>query len=377
MSFSFILLAGGESNRFKSSIPKQYHKIAGKTLIDISINKIIEFKEIKKIVIVFNRKHKKYLTKINLKNIKFIEGGSNRRESTYNALKYLKKQKKISKVLIHDAARPNFSKNLIIKIIKHSKKNSTVIPTLKLEDALKQKHKKRTDNLIRDNFFTTQTPQCFNVPEILKLHKNNKNKYKDDDFSLIEDNKETKFIEGEKKNFKITNQDDLNLMQQIYKSKIRIGIGFDVHRLVKNRKLYLGGVKIPSKVGTLGHSDGDPVLHAVIDAILGACKMGDIGEIFSDKNKKFKNVSSSKLIRQIVAEIKNKNYIINNMDINIITETPKLKKYKEKIIKNLANLCELSLAQINIKAKTTEKLGVIGQENAIAAEVILTTIKYD
>ena len=377
MSFSFILLAGGESNRFKSSIPKQYHKIAGKTLIDISINKIIEFKEIKKIVIVFNRKHKKYLTKINLKNIKFIEGGSNRRESAYNALKYLKKQKKISKVLIHDAARPNFSKNLIIKIIKHSKKNSTVIPTLKLEDALKQKHKKRTDNLIRDNFFTTQTPQCFNVPEILKLHKNNKNKYKDDDFSLIEDNKETKFIEGEKKNFKITNQDDLNLMQQIYKSKIRIGIGFDVHRLVKNRKLYLGGVKIPSKVGTLGHSDGDPVLHAVIDAILGACKMGDIGEIFSDKNKKFKNVSSSKLIRQIVAEIKNKNYIINNMDINIITETPKLKKYKEKIIKNLANLCELSLAQINIKAKTTEKLGVIGQENAIAAEVILTTIKYD
>ena len=377
MSFSFILLAGGESNRFKSSIPKQYHKIAGKTLIDISINKIIEFKEIKKIVIVFNRKHKKYLTKINLKNIKFIEGGSNRRESAYNALKYLKKQKKISKVLIHDAARPNFSKNLIIKIIKHSKKNSTVIPTLKLEDALKQKHKKRTDNLIRDNFFTTQTPQCFNVPEILKLHKNNKNKYKDDDFSLIEDNKETKFIEGEKKNFKITNQDDLNLMQQIYKSKIRIGIGFDVHRLVKNRKLYLGGVKIPSKVGTLGHSDGDPVLHAVIDAILGACKMGDIGEIFSDKNKKFKNISSSKLIRQIVAEIKNKNYIINNMDINIITETPKLKKYKEKIIKNLANLCEISLAQINIKAKTTEKLGVIGQENAIAAEVILTTIKYD
>ena len=377
MSFSFILLAGGESNRFKSSIPKQYHKIAGKTLIDISINKIIEFKEIKKIVIVFNRKHKKYLTKINLKNIKFIEGGSNRRESAYNALKYLKKQKKISKVLIHDAARPNFSKNLIIKIIKHSKKNSTVIPTLKLEDALKQKHKKRTDNLIRDNFFTTQTPQCFNVPEILKLHKNNKNKYKDDDFSLIEDNKETKFIEGEKKNFKITNQDDLNLMQQIYKSKIRIGIGFDVHRLVKNRKLYLGGVKIPSKVGTLGHSDGDPVLHAVIDAILGACKMGDIGEIFSDKNKKFKNISSSKLIRQIVAEIKNKNYIINNMDINIITETPKLKKYKEKIIKNLANLCEISLAQINIKAKTTEKLGVIGKEKAIACEVIASVIKYD
>jgi len=143
MGFSFILLAGGNSSRFKSNIPKPYHKIAGKTLIDISINKIKEFKEIKEIVLVYNKKHKKFLKKIKLKKIVLIKGGNTRNQSTYNALNYLRKQKGMNKVLIHDAARPNFSKGLIKKIFTNSKKNKTVIPILKLQDALKEKQKKK------------------------------------------------------------------------------------------------------------------------------------------------------------------------------------------------------------------------------------------
>ena len=127
----------------------------------------------------------------------------------------------------------------------------------------------------------------------------------------------------------------------------------------------------------MGHSDGDPVLHATIDAILGACKMGDIGEKFSDKNKKFKNISSTNLIKIIIEQIKNKSYEINNLDVNIIAETPRLKKFKKKIVNNISKLCELSSANINVKAKTTEKLGVIGREKAIAAEVVVSVIKYD
>ncbi|MDA7606737.1 2-C-methyl-D-erythritol 4-phosphate cytidylyltransferase, partial [Pelagibacteraceae bacterium] len=124
MGFSFILLAAGNSNRFRSNIPKQYHKIIGKTLVDISIDKIKQFKEIKKIVIVINAKHKKYLNKVKLKGVKFIVGGTTRSQSTSNALSYLVKQKKIDKVLIHDAARPNFSTKLIKSIIVNSEKNS-------------------------------------------------------------------------------------------------------------------------------------------------------------------------------------------------------------------------------------------------------------
>ena len=378
MRFSFILLAGGDSNRFKSNIPKQYHIIAGKTLIDISIEKIKEFKEIKKIVIVFNKKHKKYIKKIKLKKTKFISGGNTRSKSTYAALSYLKKQKNIDKVLIHDAARPNFSNQLIKNILKESKKNKIITPVLKLQDALKEKQKKnKILSLNQKKFFLTQTPQCFNLNEIFQLHKKNINKHNDDDYSLIANNNKVKLIAGEKRNFKITDQEDFDLLKSLNKSNLKIGIGFDVHRLVAGKKLYLGGVNIPSSLGTLGHSDGDPVLHAIIDAMLGACQMGDIGEKFSDKNKRYKNISSSKLVRKVINEAKEKNYEINNIDINIITEVPKLKKYKKKIVNKIAELCKISLNKINVKAKTTEKLGVIGQEKAIAAEVIMSVIKYD
>ena len=377
MEYSFILLAGGNSGRFRSDIPKQYHTIAGKTLIDISINKINKFKEIKKIVLVYNGNHKKYLKKIKQKNIFFIKGGNTRSKSTYIALDYLKKKKIVGKVLIHDAARPNFSKELLGKIIKNSRKKNTIIPILNLEDALKKRlTKNKIISVERNKFFLTQTPQCFNLDEVFKLHTKYKDIYADDDFSLIQNNN-FKLINGEKRNFKITNQEDFNLLKTFYSSTLKIGIGFDVHRLVKGRKLFLGGVKIPSDFGTLGHSDGDPVLHAVIDAILGACNMGDIGERFSDKKKKYKNISSTILIKKVIEEVKEKKYAVNNIDINVITEKPKLKKFKEKIVLNISNLCDLPRDRINVKAKTTEKLGVVGEEKAIAAEVIVSMVKYD
>jgi 2-C-methyl-D-erythritol 4-phosphate cytidylyltransferase/2-C-methyl-D-erythritol 2,4-cyclodiphosphate synthase len=378
MDFSFIILAAGNSNRFKSEIPKQYQQIEGKTLIDINIEKIKEFKQIKKIVFVYNKRHKNYLKKIRLKDIKLILGGVTRKESTYNALKYLKKQKISGKVLIHDAARPNFSSQLLKKIIINAKKNRVVIPVLSIQDALKErKLNKNFVNLNRGNFFTTQTPQCFNLDEVMQLHKDRRERYRDDDFSLIDNYKKVKLINGEKRNIKITDLQDFSLLKSYYKRIVKIGIGFDVHRLVKGRKLFLGGIRIPSKLGTLGHSDGDPVLHALIDALLGACSMGDIGEKFSDKRKKYKNISSTKLIKKVISDVKKKGYAIQNIDINIITQEPKLKKFKDKITNNIADLCEINLKNINVKAKTTEKLGVIGREEAIAAEVVMLVVKYD
>ncbi len=381
MSFCLILLAAGNSNRFNSNLSKPYHKIAGKTLIEISLNKSALFHQIKKTVIVYNNKDKKKLIQLKLKNVKFIKGGKTRQQSTLNALKYLIKQKKISKVLIHDAARPNFSLRLFSSIIKSMKNNRAVIPKINIEDAVKQKFESGQYEYIigknRDNLFLTQTPQSFNLKEIYYLHKNNSFKYKDDDISLYMNLEKVRFIKGEKNNFKITDRSDFENLKNIYKSNINIGIGFDVHRLVPKRNLYLAGLKIRSKIGTLGHSDGDPVLHSLTDAILGACKMGDIGQMFSDKRKKFKNIRSTILLKQVINEIKTKGYFINNIDINIITQTPKIKKYKKKMIESISSLCNISKNRINIKGKTTEKLGVIGKEKAIACEVITSVIKYD
>ena len=381
MSFCLIVLAGGNSHRFKSNIRKPYQKIAGKSLIEISIIKARQFKQIKKIILVYNKKDTRRVKSLKLKNVKLIIGGKTRQQSTYNGLKYLIGKKSISKVLIHDAARPNFSLKLFNLIIKNMNNSRAVVPKIKIQDAVKQVIDSSKDEYIlgkkRDNLFLTQTPQAFNLKEIYQLHKINSAKYKDDDISLYMDLNKVKFIEGEKNNFKISDKSDFENLKNIYKSRQSVGIGFDVHRLVPKRKLYLAGLKIKSPLGTLGHSDGDPVLHSITDAILGACKMGDIGQMFSDKNKKFKNIRSTILLQQVMLRIKLKGYFVNNIDINIITQTPKILKYKNKMIDSIAKLCKISKDQINIKGKTTEKLGVIGKEKAIACEVITSVIKYD
>ena len=381
MSFCLIILAGGNSHRFGSNIGKPYQKLGGKSLIEINVNKALQFKAIKQVIIVYNKKDSKKVKSLKLKNVKLISGGKSRRESTFNALRYLNKQKGINKVLIHDVARPNFSLKLLNSILENMKSARAVIPKIKVQDAIKQIIDSSKDEYIigkkRDNLFLTQTPQAFNLKEIYHLHKTNSEKYKDDDISLYMDLNEVKFIEGEKNNFKITDREDFETLKNIYKSKQSVGIGFDVHRLVPNRRLYLAGLKIKSTLGTLGHSDGDPVLHSITDAILGACKMGDIGQMFSDKSKKFRNIRSTILLCKVIEQIKSKGFYINNIDINIITQTPKIKKYKKKMIDNIAKLCEISINQINIKGKTTEKLGVVGKEKAIACEVITSVIKYD
>ena len=381
MSFCLIILAGGNSNRFGSNIGKPYQKIGSKSLIEINVNKALQFKAIKQIILVYNKKDSKKVKSLKLKNVKLISGGKSRKESAFNALRYLIKQKSINKVLIHDVARPNFSSKLLNSILKNMKSARAVIPKIKIQDAIKQIIDTSKEEYIvgkkRDNLFLTQTPQAFNLKEIYHLHKTNSGKYKDDDISLYMDLNKVKFIEGEKNNFKITDKEDFETLKNIYKSKQSVGMGFDVHRLVPKRKLYLAGLKIKSKLGTLGHSDGDPVLHSITDAILGACKMGDIGQMFSDKNKKFKNIRSAILLGKVIEQIKSKGYGINNIDINIITQTPKIKNYKKKMIDNIAKLCEISINQINIKGKTTEKLGVVGKEKAIACEVITSVIKYD
>jgi 2-C-methyl-D-erythritol 4-phosphate cytidylyltransferase/2-C-methyl-D-erythritol 2,4-cyclodiphosphate synthase len=381
MSFCLIILAGGNSHRFKSNIAKPYQKIAGKSLIEINLIKARKFKEIKKIILVFNKKDSKRVRSLKLKNIKLIAGGKNRQQSTFNALKYLNNNKNISKVLIHDVARPNFSTELFHSILKNMKNARAVVPKIKIQDAVKQIINSSNAEYIlgkkRDKLFLTQTPQAFIFKEIYQLHKNNTSKYKDDDISLYMDLNKVKFIEGEKSNFKITDKTDFENLKNIYKSKINVGIGFDVHRLVPKRKLYLAGLKIKSPLGTLGHSDGDPVLHSITDAILGACRFGDIGQMFSDKSKKFKNIRSTILLKQVVEKIKYSGYFINNIDINIIAQAPKIKNLKNKMIDSIAKICEISKDRINIKGKTTEKLGVIGKEKAIACEVITSVIKYD
>ena len=378
MSLFLILLAAGDGKRLKSNTPKPFNIIHNKTLLEHSLKAFKNIQNIKKIVIVFNKKHKKYTKQFNSENIIKIKGGKTRQESTFNALKKIKKMG-CKKVLIHDAARPNVSIQLIKKVISLLKKNDAVVPIIKVSDATKR-IKKNTifKNIQRKSLRFSQTPQGFKFKKIFDMHKKNINTSFDDDSALFTMHGEkVATVNGEKSNLKITDKDDMNIFKYLKRGRNYFGIGFDIHKLVKGRKLYLGGVKIPFVLGLKGHSDSDPVIHALIDSLLGACKLGDIGKLFSDKNKKYKNIRSTILLKKVIELIKSKNFSINNIDINIIAQKPKIKKYSKKMKLTICKICDISLNQINIKGKTTEKLGLIGKEQAIASEVISSVTNND
>ncbi len=368
MNNYFVILAAGKSKRFHKNIAKQFYKYKNKEIIDHSVEKSLNSNLFRKVLIVTNNvnhfKKKNYSKSINI-----IKGGRERSDSSLLALKYLKKYKP-KNVFIHDAARPNFSIKLLKNIAKNLNKNKAVVPVISSKDSIKYKVKNQIYNLNKNKSFLTQTPQAFKFKELYNLAIKEKNKVSDEATLFINKNYKIKFIPGENKNNKITFLSDIEI------PKTYFGIGFDIHKLIKNKKLYLGGIKIPFHSGLEGHSDGDVILHAIIDAILGATKKKDIGTFFPN-NKKFKNIRSPKMLKPIISNLYKSNFSINNIDINLICEQPKVSKYRNRIINSISKLTSLNKNQINLKGKTVEKLGLIGKEKAIACEVIISIIKND
>jgi len=368
MNNYFVILAAGKSKRFPKKIQKQFYYYKNKEIIEHSIEKSLNSRLFKKIIIVTNNlnhlKKKKYP-----KSIKIIKGGKERSDSSLKALNYIKKYKP-KNIFIHDAARPNFSIKLLKNITKNLKNNKAVVPIIKSKDSIKYKVKNQIFNLNRNNSILTQTPQAFRFKDLYDLAKLQSNKITDEATLFINKNYKIKFIPGENQNNKITFIDDVKT------PKTNFGIGFDIHRLIKNKNLYLGGIKIPFHSGLKGHSDGDVILHAIIDAILGAIRKKDIGTYFPN-TKKFKNIRSAKMLKPIIDDLYKSNFSINNLDINLICEQPKVSKYRDKIISSISNLMGVNKDLINLKGKTVEKLGLIGKEKAIACEVIVSITKYD
>ncbi len=367
MNNYFIILAAGSGKRFKTKVPKQYINYKSKQLFEHSLKKAENSKLFKKIILVLDNPKK--IKKKYPNNILIIKGGKERSDSTIIALKKIKKYKPTN-VFIHDAARPNFSINLLKNILKNLKNNKAVVPFIKPKDSIKYNFKKQIFNLDKKKVILTQTPQAFRFNKLYYYATNQKNKITDEASLFINQNHKIKFIPGENHNDKIT------YLSDIQKSITYFGIGFDLHKLIRHKQLYLGGIKIPFHSGLKGHSDGDVILHAIIDSILGATRKKDIGTYFPN-TKKYKNIRSPKMLKPIINNLDKLNYTINNLDINLICEQPKVSKFRNKIINSISKLMGLEKEKINLKGKTTEKLGLIGQEKAIACETIISITKYD
>ena len=380
----FLILAGGDGKRAKkynNKTPKQFIEFNNISPLKYLLGKIDKIKEVSSITVVIQKKDiKKYkkASKDIKKLRKYVFGGDSRKESCFKGISNLQKEfsnKKNQKVLIHDAARPFVSKEIIIKSIKELKKYDSTCPFIKIEDTIKSiDYKKNLNDLNRDKVISLQTPQGFDLKKIFELHKKNTKIYNDDLSIIIDEKKSFKLIKGSRENFKITTYEDLTIFKNIIngRKKKLVGIGFDIHPFIQGSELNLGGLKFKSKYKLDAHSDGDVLLHSITDAIFGALGKDDIGVHFSPNNLKYKNKESTIFLDKALNYISKYEGEIVNLDINLICDYPKIKPIKLKIEKNISSLLNLEISRINIKATTTEDQGFINFKNGIAAQAIIS-----
>jgi len=380
MKNAAIILACGESQRFKSTDPKQYTKIFGETILNHTIKIFLKNNKIDLILLVLNKKHKKYFNKIiNNKRIFKTFGGDSRQKSVFYGLKFIKRFKPIN-VLVHDANRPLTDTDLISQILQNLKRYKAVIPRVKIQDTIKKINNKKIIPIDRDEMFVIQTPQGFKFNDLFEKHSGVNYKNFTDDSSLFDETSRViKYINGSNENIKITDNNDIKLAEKLYYSKNKsnlIGLGIDFHRFNNRKgKLILCGVKIPFQKTLIAHSDGDLGYHAISDGILGAISEGDIGMHFPDTSKKNKNLNSAKILKYTYELMKKKiNRDIKNIDLTFIGEEPKFSKYQKKMKLNISKLLNLNLNQINIKATTTEKMGPLGNKEGLGAFALVNII---
>jgi len=386
ISTAAIILAAGSSSRFDNVNLKQYETINNKPIIYHS-TKPFQINEIDIILIVINKIHKDIAQSSlkGFKNIKFINGGSTRQKSVFNALIKLKEYKP-TKVLIHDAARPNISSNIIKKIINHLNKYDSVIPVIAINDALKKINKSHyiIENLNKESLILAQTPQGFKYKTLLKAHINTKIINANDDSALLDKDNSIYTIKGDFQNIKITTKKDLNSLKSIMKLKEKkyisiSGLGVDVHKFdkISNKNVFikLGGINIKFNKNLIGHSDADVLIHSLVDSILGTIANGDIGSKFPNTDNKWKKADSKIFLNFALEQLKINNCQIVHTDITIICEKPKIEPHRDKIRKNLSKLMKIHKNNISIKATTTEGLGYLGRKEGIMVKCLTTILK--
>lgn len=310
-----------------------------------------------------------------------VEGGADRQESVYRGIAACDEQADI--IAIHDGARPLVTREVILATIESAKVQGSGVAAVQLKDTVKRVDGSGcvVDTPPRDMLRAVQTPQTFDAKLIREAHE----RFADgpratDDAMLMEWMGHTVYLtDGDVENIKLTTPEDMLLAEQVLvrrgaakkeEKTMRIGHGYDVHRLVEGRKLILCGVEIPHTVGLLGHSDADVAYHALTDALLGAAAMGDIGRHFPDTDPQYKGADSGKLLDHVMELIWAKGYVVGNVDVTIIAQRPKLKDYIDQMRDNIAAHLKVEPDCVNVKATTTEKLGFEGECLGISTHAV-------
>ena len=375
MKISAIITCAGKGERMGLGYNKLRYTINGLSIFEYTLSKFLR-DDINNIVITSSKEDISFFedkVKGIQKDIKVVEGGDTRKDSVHHALCALDKDTDI--VIIHDGARPFVTKQILDEAIDLAINKGNAVACTTLVDSIRENSVHGYTAKDRSNYLLVQTPQVFKYDSILRayaLAQKDNNNYLDD-ASIYE-----KYIgninisKGDKTNIKITTIDDLRYFVPL---SFTVGVGWDTHELVEGRKLILGGVEIPHTKGLMGHSDADVLTHAIMDALLSAAHQKDIGHLFPDTDERYKGICSLLLLKEVVKILKDEKYIINNISAVIMAQKPKLGGYLDSIQKTLADTMGIDDKKITLTATTTEKLGLIGHEEAISVNAYCSLIK--
>ena len=369
-----IIAAGGKGKRLGADIPKQYLKLGGEPVIVKAIRSFDNIDAVDYIFIVAGEDYLKHCEELvkryGLSKVEsIVAGGDERQDSVFNAIQELNRLRPgVEYVLIHDAARPFLSEELIEKVLEETARSGAVVACTAMKNSVRRLKDEGSESVNRDDYVSVQTPQGFKKSILIDAYEKayDDSFYGTDDASLVERaGGRVTVIEGDYQNIKITTREDLPMEN-------RVGTGFDVHRLKEGRKLIIGGVDIPWETGLEGHSDADVLTHALMDALLGAAAMGDIGQIFPDDDPRYEGADSLLLLREVVKKLEEEYYRIGNADMTLMAQRPKMQPHIPKMRENLARCLGVEVSRVSVKATTTERLGFVGREEGIACEAVVS-----
>ncbi len=368
-----LITAAGNSARMPHGQDKLALRLAGKTVLARTVEAFVQA-GLPDIFIVGKEKAEAYTKALVPRHpFVFVAGGKTRQESVYSGLRAIPSA--FQYVLIHDGARPFVSGELITSVVVKMRECGAAVPGMPLVDTVAIAKEGVVDVLLpREKLVALQTPQGFLLPLIRAAHdyaKEHNLEATDDSSLVVAIKREVALVPGSRENVKITTYEDY-ARACLPVGRTRVGFGMDTHRLVSDRKLVLGGVLIPNDVGLLGHSDADVVVHAVMDALLGAVGLGDIGEHFPDTLEQFRGAVSLDLLLQVVELLAGHNAHPTHIDITLLLEKPKIASYKAEMRANLAGVLGISEERVNIKATTNEGLGYVGAGEGATCYAVAT-----
>ncbi len=363
---SLILLAAGSSTRFGLSAKKQWLYQGQKPLWLSVADNFSEKFSFFKIIIVSAKDEIEYMKQF--ANYTYVTGGNSRQASLKKALAEVD----TTFVLVNDIARCCIDSDMIDRVIAQKENASCIVPTLKAVDTLYLDEQP----IDRDKVRIIQTPQLSHS-DTLRKALSSKDEFTDESSAIRALGERVIFVEGSTKAHKLTTIDDMKKLPCLKEpsSETLIGFGIDIHPFEDGKIMKLCGVTIDSTFGFKAHSDGDVAIHALIDALLGAAGMGDIGELFPDTDSAYAGADSAILLSETMKRIHSYGFVVGNVDMTILAQTPRLLTYKNDMKKSIANLLSLPINRVNIKATTAEKLGFVGRKEGVTVHAV-ASLKY-